>query len=112
MTGSEMRKEAADYLTMQLEERKNAGITKVPKFDERDVLQAYSDGLLSGLRHHSYDYLVKTADLKQRYKKQKEIIRDFLSFAIDYIDKEDKNYSFIVEAEQFLKDLEEEPCGQ
>ena len=32
----------------------------------------------------------------------KEIIRDFLSVAIDYIDKEDKNYSYIVEAEQFL----------
>ena len=34
----------------------------------------------------------------------KEIIRDFLSVAIDYIDKEDKNYSFIDEAEQFLKE--------
>ncbi len=38
--------------------------------------------------------------------KAKEIIRDFLSVAIDYIDKEDKNYSFITEAEQFLKDNE------
>ena len=35
--------------------------------------------------------------------KAKEIIRDFLSVAVDYIDEEDKNYSFIVEAEQFLK---------
>ena len=34
----------------------------------------------------------------------KEIIRDFISVSIDYIDKEDKNYSCIVEAEQFLKD--------
>lgn len=34
--------------------------------------------------------------------KAKEIIRDFLSVAVDYIDKEDKNYSFIAEAEQFL----------
>ena len=34
--------------------------------------------------------------------KAKEIIRDFLSVAIDYIDKEDKNYSLIEEAEQFL----------
>lgn len=34
--------------------------------------------------------------------KAKEIIRDFIAVAIDYIDKEDKNYSYIVEAEQFL----------
>lgn len=78
MTGIEMRKEAADYLTTQLEERKNAGITKVPMFDERDVLQAYSDGLLSGLRHHSHDYLVKTVDLKKRYEKQKEINKELV----------------------------------
>ncbi len=39
---------------------------------------------------------------KQQLTKAKEIIRDFLSVAIDYIDKEDKNYSFISEAEQFL----------
>ena len=68
MTGIEMRKEAADYLTTQLEERKNAGITKVPMFDERDVLQAYSAGLLNGLRRHSHDYLVKTAELKEKLK--------------------------------------------
>lgn len=35
--------------------------------------------------------------------KAKEIIRDFISVAIDYIDKEDKNYSYIAEAETFLK---------
>ena len=40
--------------------------------------------------------------------KAKELIRDFLSVAIDYIDKEDKNYSYIVEAEQFIKDSEVE----
>lgn len=78
MTGIEMRKEAADYLTTQLEERKNAGITKVPMFDERDVLQAYSAGLLNGLRRHSHDYLVKTADLKKRYEKQKEINKELV----------------------------------
>ena len=38
--------------------------------------------------------------------KAKEIIRDFISVAIDYIDKEDKNYSIIVEAEQFLSEVE------
>ena len=38
--------------------------------------------------------------------KAKEIIRDFLSVAVDYIDEEDKNYSFIAEAEQFLKENE------
>lgn len=36
------------------------------------------------------------------YIKAKEIIRDFLSVAIDYIDPIDKNYSLIAEAEQFL----------
>lgn len=36
--------------------------------------------------------------------KAKEIIRDFISVAIDYIDKEDKNYSYIADAEQFLKE--------
>lgn len=35
----------------------------------------------------------------------KEIIRDFISVSIDYIDKEDKNYSCIVEAEQFLNEV-------
>lgn len=44
----------------------------------------------------------------EQLTKAKEIIRDFISVAIDYIDKEDKNYSFIVEAEQFLKDSEVE----
>ncbi len=78
MTGIEMRKEAADYLTTQLEERKNAGITKVPMFDERDVLQAYSAGLLNGLRRHSHDYLVKTADLKKRYEMQKKINKELV----------------------------------
>jgi hypothetical protein len=78
MTGIEMRKEASDYLTTQLEERKNAGITKVPMFDERDVLQAFSAGLLNGLRRHSHDYLVKTADLKKRYEKQKEINKELV----------------------------------
>jgi DNA repair exonuclease SbcCD ATPase subunit len=38
--------------------------------------------------------------------KAKEIIRDFLSVVIDYIDKEDKNYSFIAEAEQFISEVE------
>jgi hypothetical protein len=42
--------------------------------------------------------------LNRQLIKAKEIIRDFLSVAIDYIDKEDKNYSFIAEAEQFLKE--------
>lgn len=53
----------------------------------------------------------KKVDLFERNEqltKAKEIIRDFISVAIDYIDKEDKNYSYIVEAEQFLKDSEVE----
>ena len=38
--------------------------------------------------------------------KAKQFIRDFLSVAIDYIDKEDKNYSLIAEAEQFISEVE------
>jgi carbonic anhydrase len=37
--------------------------------------------------------------------KAKQFIRDFLSVAVDYIDKEDKNYSLIEEAEQFLSEV-------
>jgi exonuclease VII small subunit len=40
--------------------------------------------------------------------KAKQFIRDFLSVAVDYIDKEDKNYSYIEEGWQFLKDSEVE----
>ena len=57
----------------------------------------------------------------EQLTKAKEIIRDFISVAIDYIDKEDKNYSYIAEAEQFLKndgcpnvmceDCTKEDCG-
>lgn len=46
----------------------------------------------------------KKYNLNRQLEKAKEIIRDFLSVAIDYIDKEDKNYSLITEAEQFLKE--------
>lgn len=76
MTGKEIREEVDNYLIKTREERKNAGLAKVPEFDERDIKQAYRDGLQSGLWHHSYDYLVKTADLKKRYEKQKEINED------------------------------------
>lgn len=46
--------------------------------------------------------LVSKSELEENLTKAKELIRDLLSVAIDYIDKEDKNYSFIVEAEQFI----------
>ena len=51
--------------------------------------------------------LYKQIHYKTQLTKAKELIRDFISVAIDYIDKEDKNYSYIVEAEQFLKETEE-----
>lgn len=78
MTGKEIKEEVDNYLIKTREERKNAGLAKVPEFDERDVKQAYRDGLQSGLWHHSYDYLVKTADLKKRYEKQKEINKELV----------------------------------
>lgn len=78
MTGKEIREEVDNYLIKTREERKNAGLAKVPEFDERDIKQAYRDGLQSGLWHHSYDYLVKTADLKKRYEKQKEINKELV----------------------------------
>ena len=68
---------------------------------------------LKGINTHTLSQLnLDNGELITKLTKAKEIIRDFLSVAIDYIDREDKNYSFITEAEQFLKDQEEEPCGQ
>lgn len=78
MTGKEIKEEVDNYLIKTREERKNAGLVKVPEFDERDIKQTYRDGLQSGLWHHSYDYLVKTADLKKRYEKQKEINKELV----------------------------------
>ena len=78
MTGKEIREEVDNYLIKTREERKNVGLAKVPEFDERDIKQAYRDGMQSGLWHHSYDYLVKTADLKKRYEKQKEINKELV----------------------------------
>ncbi len=49
------------------------------------------------------DWFGKAVTKDRRLNEAKEIIRDFLSVAVDYIDKEDKNYPFIVEAEQFLR---------
>ena len=78
MTGKEIKEEVDNYLIKTREERKKAGLAKVPEFDERDVKQAYRDGMQSGLWHHSYDYLVKTADLKKCYEKQKEINKELV----------------------------------
>lgn len=78
MTGKEIREEVDNYLIKTREERKNAGLAKVPEFDERDIKQAYRDGMQSGLWRHSYDYLVKTADLKKRYEMQKEINKELV----------------------------------
>lgn len=155
MTGKEIKEEVDNYLIKTREERKKAGLAKVPEFDERDVKQAYRDGMQSGLWHHSYDYLVKTADLKKRYEKQKEINKELvdeneelkkevlevrqhldlterewgkdttklihfktqLTKAKEII-KELLDFDFLPDieikkqAEQFLKDQEEELCGQ
>ena len=78
MTGYEMRNETIDYLKKMLEKRKNELVLKMPEIYIKDIQEAYSDGLKSGLRHHSYDYLVKTADLKKRYKKQKKINKELV----------------------------------
>jgi hypothetical protein len=133
MTGKEIREEVDNYLIKIREERKNVGMAKVPEFDERDIKQAYRDGMQSGLWHHSYDYLVKTADLKKRYEKQKEINKELvdeneklkkgasgatmlykhLSRAKEII-KELVDFDFLPdikikkEAEEFLKDPEAE----
>lgn len=75
-------------------------------------------------RNMVFELQKENAELKEKYVKEcedvafvvtnynkqltkaKEIIRDFISVAIDYIDKEDKNYSYIAEAEQFLNEVE------
>ena len=50
----------------------------------------------------------KTDDLLNKkcgqLNQAKQFIRDIIAVAIDYIDKEDKNYSYIIEAQQFLED--------
>ena len=90
MTGMDIREEVDNYLIKTREERKNVGLAKVPEFDERDIKQAYRDGMQSGLWHHSYDYLVKTADLKKRYEKQKEINKELVDENEEL--KKDKDY--------------------
>ena len=78
MTGYEMRNETIDYLKKMLEKRKNELVLKMPEIYIKDIQEAYSDGLKSGLRHHSHDYLVKTVELKKRYEKQKEINKELV----------------------------------
>lgn len=78
MTGYEMRNETIDYLKKMLEKRKNELVLKMPEIYIKDIQKAYNDGLKSGLRHHSHDYLVKTSDLKKRYEKQKEINKELV----------------------------------
>lgn len=48
----------------------------------------------------------KNNGLEEQLTKAKEIIRDFISVAIDYIDPIDKNYSLIADSEQFLSEVE------
>lgn len=67
MKRKQMQEEIKNYLLKVRADREKAGITKVPEFDARDVKLAYGAGLQSGLWHHSYDYLVKTAGLKEKY---------------------------------------------
>ena len=48
--------------------------------------------------------ILRAEKAEKQLTKAKEIIRDFLSVAIDYIDPIDKNYYLIAEAEQLLKE--------
>ena len=73
MTGEEIFKESAKYLAGKLEERKNELVLRLPEIYIMDVRAAYYAGLKSGLRHHSYDYLIKTEKLKKRFKKLLEL---------------------------------------
>ena len=54
------------------------------------------------LAKHILELQADKGRLIDELSEAKEIIRDFISVAIDYIDKEDKNYSLIVEAEAFI----------
>lgn len=62
----------------------------------------------SGTNHQLVEQMadleIEKAELNDQLTKAKQFIRDFLSVAVDYIDKEDKNYSLIEEVEQFLKE--------
>lgn len=44
--------------------------------------------------------------LKIENERAKQIIRDFNSIIIDYVQEGDKDYSFIEEARQFIKETE------
>ena len=62
---------------------------------------------INGVRFSNIGEMLRYMDRQRdQLTKAKEIIRDFISVAIDYIDKEDKNYSIIVEAEQFISEVE------
>ena len=51
------------------------------------------------------NYLI-IKNLDDQLTKSKQFIRDFLSVVIDYIDKEDKNYSYIEEGWKFLNEVD------
>ena len=76
---------------------------------ENTELKGLNNGLLEEgrlLKEQIAELQGENAELKEKLKKAKQFIRDFLSVAIDYIDKEDKNYSYIEEGWQFLKESE------
>ena len=86
---------------------------------EKDLLKGYDGQEMYGMHpelctiptpHVRRAYIdatkIETESLSKQLIKAKEIIRDFLSVAIDYIDKEDKNYFYIAEAEQFISEVE------
>ena len=75
-------------------------------FEENAELKDYAIQLKTETAKRDTELTKQLLELDKERIKAKELLRDFLSVAIDYIDKEDKNYSFIVEAEQFLQETD------
>lgn len=63
MTNEELEKEARDYADNQI----GCGDGY---YEWTDIENAYLAGAKFGLKQHSYDYLVKTNNLKKKYEKQ------------------------------------------
>ena len=74
MTSEEIKAEAREYANKII----NLAVSMYNPAAETIAAQAYEDGIKKGLKQHEHDYLVKTADLKKNYEKQKEINKELV----------------------------------
>ena len=74
MTSEEIKAEAREYANKII----SLAVSMYNPAAETIAAQAYEDGIKKGLKQHEHDYLVKTADLKKKYEKQKEINKELV----------------------------------